>query len=484
MPISRASASVTLPAVVPAEQLQLTAYTGPYGSQEQAAKWSQSGPTQLQYETTRALEAREGLTIVAGFPKGLVNEPPVPDTGVVNNFEGAVTVEADPALLQAQRRERINRTEGVALVVLGLLVGFYTLLWGRVGRDPQPGRIYLEKDPPEDLSPAALRFITTRGNTAMALGLALMNMARKGALSIAEDAKGEYTLNALTQDPSALAPEEQEVYKALFGGKNSIEVKQANHTRLGKAQQRVAASLNAQFGKGYFNNNQGASCLGCLGGLIALGVTAIIYGSLDFGFASVTLFFCGLAMIGVVILFSQLMPAYTKRGRELLDRIEGFKLYLTGGDPQMPFVRTPEQAQLFGDRLPYAQALGVESTWTRMFSGELAAAQKGQAAAPGSYPGGAYPAGAYPGGYVDEGSWRGALRPHWYSYYGSSPFDPGRFSQRFHSHFPSRLSQASVDPTASSSSGGSSGYRGGGGSGFSGGGSSGGGRGGGGGRGW
>ena len=75
-------------------------------------------------------------------------------------------------------------------------------------------------------------------------------------------------------------------------------------------------------------------------------------------------------LIAVVVIlnmaFYHLLKAPTMLGRRLLDRIEGFKMFLgaTEGDRlqrMVPADRTPE---LYEKYLPYALALNVEQAWT------------------------------------------------------------------------------------------------------------------------
>ena len=79
------------------------------------------------------------------------------------------------------------------------------------------------------------------------------------------------------------------------------------------------------------------------------------------------------------------ISAPTREGRAVLDRIAGFKQYLSIAegerlDRMTPHERTPE---LFERYLPYAIALGVENRWADRFRGVLAAASAQQGASQG-----------------------------------------------------------------------------------------------------
>src|SRR5262249_52877856 len=73
----------------------------------------------------------------------------------------------------------------------------------------------------------------------------------------------------------------------------------------------------------------------------------------------------------VNVLFHHLLKTRTLAGRALLDRVEGFKMFLKTVDADRlqtmspPPNKTPE---LFERFLPYALALGVEQAWANQFS--------------------------------------------------------------------------------------------------------------------
>ncbi len=76
-------------------------------------------------------------------------------------------------------------------------------------------------------------------------------------------------------------------------------------------------------------------------------------------------------------IFYELLKAPTLAGRELLDKIEGFKQYIDIAerhelDFKHPKGRSPE---LFEEYLPYALALGVEQQWGESFADVLAQTQ-------------------------------------------------------------------------------------------------------------
>ncbi|HET9397358.1 MAG TPA: hypothetical protein VFO45_00915, partial [Sphingomicrobium sp.] len=151
-------------------------------------------------------------------------------------------------------------------------------------------------------------------------------------------------------------------------------------------------------------------------------------------------------LIGLPFVISSFwwMSAPTKEGRGVLDRIAGFKQYLSITEQdRLDRMQAPKDTlQLFERYLPYAIALGVENRWADRYTGLLAAA----AAAPGA-----------------------SQTFAWYSGSSSPWNDTGGFVDSLGTSLASTISSASTAPGSSSGSGGG-GFSGGGGGGGGGGG--------------
>jgi uncharacterized membrane protein YgcG len=169
----------------------------------------------------------------------------------------------------------------------------------------------------------------------------------------------------------------------------------------------------------------------------------------------VLIFACGFAAtsliavcIGTNVLFHHLLKAPTLAGRALMDRVEGFKMFLTAVDADrlQTIARPDKTPQLFERFLPYAFALGVEHAWAQQFSQVLA-----QAATVGGSGGGT--------GYS----------PSWYTGAALGSFSATDFTSSFSSSFSSAISSSSTAPGSSSGSGGGGSSGGGGGGGGGGG---------------
>ena len=490
-PIDRASAVVNLPQGVPGNAVKLEAYTGPQGAKGKAYRAWMNTEGQAQFVTTAPLPRYAGLTIVASWPKGFVQEPTI--------WDRLLWWFSD------------NRSAVIAGGGLALLLGYFLFAWFRVGRDPEAGVIIPHYLPPDGLSPATLRFVRNMGYDNKAFSAAIVGLAAKGYFKIDEQ-RGKYTLERLDNATQPLTPSEAALNSELGKQPKFFELLQANHSAIQAARQVHEKALRREYEAENFRLNSKYLWFGvaillvsyALGLLVltntedkstglfmsfwlgmwtfgvyaltarTLGVWRQVFRSpgkvlLAIGVTAFTLPFLageifGLGMlihaIGIVmavllvsgivlsLLFRHLLKAPTPAGRKLLDRIEGFRLYLSVAEANdLKMTYTPKlDKQMFESYLPYAMALDVEDAWSHRFEQSLAAS------------------GETPSSYVG---------PVWYSSYGA-----GRSLTGMGSAFSDSLNSSII--AAGTPPGSSSGSSGGGG----GGGSSGGGGGGGGGGGW
>ncbi len=138
---------------------------------------------------------------------------------------------------------------------------------------------------------------------------------------------------------------------------------------------------------------RGRGVLSRLGGIVFMAISAFLIFSLiagvvgriffDHVYDANTLAVFALALIVLSnVLFVLVMGAPTPLGRQLMDAIEGLRLYLTVAEKdRMNMQGAPQMSpQHFETLLPYAVALGVEKPWSKAFETWLAAASAGTAA--------------------------------------------------------------------------------------------------------
>lgn len=482
-PIDFAEARITLPEGVMFKQTAL--YTGPQGARGQDARVVEQQPGRIVFRTTRPLPVANGLTVAAGWQKGVVTPP-------TQRQQLEALLQDNPGALYAGA--------GGAFVIL-----FYCLAWLLVGRDPRRGIIIPLFAPPQGMSAAAVRYVENMNFDNRVFTAAIIGLGVNGRLKL----RGHGGSGTITHvnGTKPLDAAEQTVETELFAKGSTVRLDQSDHKVLSDASYKLWTTLAKTYkGKMFANNflwssfgllataavtaavvyafldNYGASGPGMVAGTlipllpIMIGASQIRTGWRNGGVlrmligASVIVAAVAIGMtimafnvgLGPVVLpavvpyalaaitslgFSWLQ-APSKQGRQIMDQIEGFKLYLGVAEKdRLNFTNPPEETpELFERFLPYAIALDVENAWAKRFAGVLAAAAA---------------AGVAVATWTDDRHWSD---------------NPGAFANSIGEDLSRTIVSASSSPASSSGSGSSSGS--------SGGGSSGGGGGGGGGSGW
>jgi hypothetical protein len=424
-PIERASCTVILPGTAWQQITGLTAYTGPQGATGKAFVVSRDVSGNPVFTTTVPLAEFEGLSVVVGWPKGVV---------------------MPPSSLQTMRWWlRDNRSVGIAVISLLCLLLYYLVTWVRVGRDPRPGTIVPQFGPPEGLSPAAMRYLRVMGPDTKGLAAAITGLGVKGALVISQGEDGSFAVDTTGSVPAGLLPDETELLQELFDGrtKTRLVFDQSAHSRIQTVRKALEQQLRSMYGKGYFLTNHRYAATGValsIAGVVAAGllgttqperVVGFLFMSVwlsvwTFGIAALvaqvvaswhgqaagtsgkrafslptsgclTLFaipfllgevfgiiafvvIAGPLLLALVlvtaaidVVFFRLLRAYTPQGRALLDQIYGFRMYLSTAEKDRMNMLTPvdHTPETFERYLPYALALDVEQQWSENFADVL-----------------------------------------------------------------------------------------------------------------
>ena len=487
--IERVTATVNLPAPVSGDDLKLYGYTGYSGFKGRDYTYEVISSDRIVFTSTYMLNPKEGLTISVQWPKGLVYEPNQADR--VGYFI------------------KDNLQTVIGLLGIITLLFYYLSIWWRVGKDPAKGLIIPLYEPPANMSPAAVRFVSEMGYDNKIFTSTIISLAVKGYLKIEEEGN-EYRLVKIDGSKKLLSNDEQAVFHKLGfkndGGKQVLELEQKNHSILQGAIKALKSSLKNSYESNYFLTNRKYFIVGIaisilillisiIGGsgeqifilvwisFWSLGVAALLFAVFNAwkgvikkgrgkvtalgGTIFITLFsipfiigeFVGfyflsevsspvmilvIAIIALLnIVFYNLLKAPTLLGRKIMDKIDGFKMYLSVAEKDNIYLmqepaKTPE---LFESFLPYALALGVENKWAEKFSDILSSIGKDST----------------------------AYKPDWYSGVSWSTLGAAGFASSLSGSFSSSISSSSTAP-GSSSGGGGGGSSGGGGGGGGGGG--------------
>jgi hypothetical protein len=422
-PVDSASATVRLPQIFPANALRLYAYTGPAGAKGKAWRASINDHGAVEFSTTMGLAPTEGLTIVVGWPKGMVAER--------------------STWQKLARWSRDNAEWKSGAIGLIVLLAYYLLVWSRVGRDPTGGTIIPRFASPDNVSAADARYLRRMGFDERVFAAGLISLAVKGRVQLARDSDGAFTVQA-AKSPSqqALTDDEQALLEALNLSKSSqFALQQSNHAKVGSARKALEAELKKEHFKRHFITNSLYTVPGLLltasaiAG-IAFNMTAADSGSVfmivwltiwTFGvyflltktwllwreairgkaamilpalfltafatpFVGAELLVLGMLLkLGSQLLVVTLMiyaginygfyhwlKAPTYAGRKLYDALAGFRMYLAVAEKdRLSVLNAPERTpELFEKYLPYALALDVENEWAEQFADVLERARR------------------------------------------------------------------------------------------------------------
>lgn len=361
VPIEAASAHIVLPSG--AEGIRTLAFTGSYGSREEAADVQVRG-REIDFRMQRPLAFHEGLTAVVGWNKGVVQRP-------------TMTARTVDFL-------RANWPLSLPLVVLAAMYWH----WSVRGRDPRLRPIAPQYRPPEGLTPAELGTLIDNSADMRDITATLVDLAVKGYVLIEKEEtdrllgvfKDTDYLFRSRQPPSAwnvLQAHERALLSGVFSGgaKESVrlsEMERKFYTHLPGIRDKIFDALMAQR---YFAARPDRVRRNYMLGGLVLGVVwffgailAANYASLHWGMAAGTLVLPGLISAVIVAAFGYFMPARTLAGTRALEAALGFEDFLekVEADRMDRMVRTPE---MFEKLLPYAMALGLEKRWAAAFAG-------------------------------------------------------------------------------------------------------------------
>ncbi|MGJ8698086.1 MAG: DUF2207 domain-containing protein [Verrucomicrobiaceae bacterium] len=480
-PIDRVSAVVEIPSGITIQEA--FAWTGPAGAKGRDYTSDHEGNRAV-FESTKGMGKGEGMTVIVKWPTGLLEAAAYEKPGLFESNPGLVT--------------------GMMLVGAGLL--FYVVMWFLVGRDPPKGVIIPRWEPPEGFTPGGVRYLRNLRFDDLCFSAGLLGLAAEGHLKM-DEKNGEYSVTK-KGGPPPMSPVAGALFSKLFRYKKKVRLVTSNHATISGARTAFAEALVGKIDRSYFLANfnawlPGITC-GLLGMLFMLMASAngdasfvgfflflvLIFSTFSRVSTLITLAHCGgwnglkngirrrwgvllcwvigwgiLAYstglwVGVFglwvfvsgVIFHNLIKRPTKKGRRIMDEIEGFREYLkVAEEDRLNLENPPEKTpELFEKFLPFALALDVEQEWSEKFDEVLRAAGKAE-------------------GSTSRGS---GYQPSYYT------GDFSRGSQALTAAalggaLTSALTSAAVAPSSTGSSGG--GFSSGGGGGFSGGGGGGGG---------
>jgi uncharacterized membrane protein YgcG len=348
--------AVTAMVHVPGGLQKTTCYQGARGSTEGCR--ATTAASRADFETTRSLATGEQLTIVAALDKGVVTEP------------APILEESGKTLPQHFEPQPMNAGPAVALFLAGLAALFWR--WYTVGRDVREREtIVPEYEPPDKLRPAQLGVIVDESADKKDVTATIVDLAVRGYLTIKEMesglfAKKDWRLEATGKPPKDLLTYERVIWNGLFKGRDKVKVSELREhfvVSLRAAQEVLYTDSTKRkwFTARPDEVRRGYAGLAVLAIVVGAGMAWLLGSTLGAGLVGMAVAGVGVVALGV----SQVMPAKTAAGAELLRRTLGFRQYMEVAEKERQ--RFAERENIFSDYLPYAIVFGCVERWARAF---------------------------------------------------------------------------------------------------------------------
>jgi hypothetical protein len=476
-PIDRAAATVRLPERIPRGDVRLSGYTGPQGSMVRDLRTVTNDDGSFGFAAEHPLAGKEGLTIVLSWPKGYLAEPTAQaklryflQDNRVTFFAGAgflvillyyaivwTLVGRDPApgtlvalyeppsglspaamrfLVRMGYDNKVFTSAILSMAAKGYLKikeadGEYTLTIAKAGEQVLSAD---EKAAAAELFHGRTSIqLHSASHVAVSAAIkALKNVLRTAEEKIYFFTNGRYLIPGIVLSVLLL------VAVAFSGGPEKLPIVGFMCIWLSGWSVGVAVLVIGDIhawrsarsgGSAKGKNTRAAVTLTLftipflLGEIVGIGVLAYA--------TSVLVIVLLLATALLHVAFHYLLKAPTRAGRGLLDKVDGFKMFLGEVDADrmnrvMPPEKTPEVFEKF---LPYALALGVEHAWAEKFSGILDEVGR------------------------TPGSGSGGYSPSFYSGAGWSTLGAAGFASAMSNSFSNAISSSSSAPGSSSGGG-------------------------------
>lgn len=367
VPISRASATITLPTE---GTVQTSCYYGPAGATTRCTTTSTA--TTATFSHVAPLQPGEGMTVALGYTPGMVP---------------LLTVDADQ-----------TRPFGGKTPVAALVAGFFSVLiiggwaiWRKYythGRDSLlNGRrnnvVAPEYEPPLELRPAEVGCLLDERADTLDISATIVDLAVRGFLTITEIPKKgwfgstDYQLTRMNVPTEDLREYEKLLLTSLFTDGESILTSSLTNTfyvHLDAVKEELYAEVTRKqlFTKNPEKVRKHWQMVGMVMFVVggAMGIMSVIFSIGDLnanlmGFATGA--GIGTSLLGIpTMILSRAMPSRTAKGREAFEKVRGYKMFLSATEKyRQPYF---ESQNFFMDVLPYAMVFGVTAKLANSFA--------------------------------------------------------------------------------------------------------------------
>jgi len=358
--IQNASCLIVLPKDAPVNQLRTQSYTGIYGTTTTGAISDTPNGRTARYWMTRPLSSGEGMTVVFGWPKGIVQQP--------SFKQEAIWFVSD---------------NGYFFLPIFFLIGL-VLYWRKIGADPDTGKSeVVAYDPPDNLNPAELGTLIDEKADMRDIAASIIDLAVRGFLHIKVTkekaffgSKTDYTLelnksyDETIADPK-LTDFEQSLIKGLFSGADHRVMSTLQNSFYIHMPNLKKSLYRSLIKRGYFTHSpedvrksyQGVGVF-----IIVAGVFLAVTSTRNFPLQMPVGWALAISVCGVMLaIAARTMPRKTAKGKDAFLGAKGFEEYLSRAERAE--IEYQERNDIFEKFLPYAMALGIADKWASAFDG-------------------------------------------------------------------------------------------------------------------
>ncbi|GAB3401546.1 DUF2207 domain-containing protein [Flindersiella endophytica] len=371
VPIDQANVTVHAPGGIN----RVACFTDDWKNDDRCASAKVVGPQTATF-AQKDVSTWDGLTIVVGLAKGVVN---VPAAHLVdsNNRTGGPIGEL------AATTGPLQYGLGGGIAILAMV--FAGVSYWRNGRDQRTYDVPLgmkaavapEFSPPENVQPGLAGTLIDEKASGVEVSATVVHLAVRRYLRMEEIPAPNFWSNRdwkLTKLPAPsndrVTAYERKLLDRIFAGKlEEVKLSDLKYSFAGTYRQLIDDFYREMVSKGWYRKDPNRARAGWrVGGMTLLIAGGILAGaSVGNGQLGLALLFGGFAVAGLILrLSARAMPGRTAKGSEMHQRVQGFKRYLeTAEADQLQFEATED---IFSRYLPYAMVFGVVDKWAKVFS--------------------------------------------------------------------------------------------------------------------
>lgn len=324
---------------------QTDCYTGYLGSSVQNCTIKQVG-NRTDYA------ANDYLTIVYGFPKGVIVAP-----------------------------SELSKFWSFVLYNLGYLIAVATLvfmyrLWNKKGRDPKGRGVIRQYDSPDDLSPAEMGMLIGSFNPKL-ISAEIVYLASKGYIHIKEVKNKVWGIKTYTDyeltkkkdyaHSSELKKHQIRLMHEIFENGDTQKISDLSKDFY-KSIQLVKKNIEEQLqDKHYYDEHPAKTKSKYVGaGIVITFMSVWLFGGFLSDVGVPPSYAVGLILSGIIItVFSVIMPRLTEAGVAAKEHALGFRIYIDQAETAR--IKWEEKVNLFFQFMPYAMAFGLAKKWAAAF---------------------------------------------------------------------------------------------------------------------